>query len=113
MLWEKSCFHDKYISKRVAEGLPEGYNLRPLSKGDFHRNVLDILAGLTVVGHVTEKIWSKRFDEMAKSPDYFLVVITNDKGLVVAIGTLVVERKMYNLFILFYFFFSAKYWYWS
>jgi len=86
-------FDPSFIDPTVASSLPTGYTLRPLYKSDYSE-FLDVLRVLTTVGDISEEEWSKRYDWMAaRNEEYFTLCITDDKGKVVAVGSLIVEKK--------------------
>lgn len=107
-------FSASLISPEVSAALPPGYALRPLELGDYHRGFLDVLRVLTVVGDISEAAWAERYTWMAASQgaggagagagggaggdggSYFILVIEETASRrCVAVGTLVVERKLY------------------
>lgn len=90
-------FDPSLISSAVSSSLPAGYTLRPLRKNDYSA-FLDVLRVLTTVGDIAEADWSDRYDWMAaRSEEYFVLCITDDTDRVVAVGSLIVERKLYHL----------------
>jgi glucosamine-phosphate N-acetyltransferase len=90
-------FDPSLINSTVASSLPSGYTLRPLYKSDYSE-FLDVLRVLTAVGDISEEEWGKRYDWMAtRNEEYFVLCITDDKGKVVAVGSLIVEKKLYRL----------------
>jgi glucosamine-phosphate N-acetyltransferase len=101
-------FSTDLIPESVACTLPTGYTLRPLQSNDFDRGVLDVLAVLTTVGDISKskylgspfsvKADSERFEWLRRRNDsYFTVVIENDANKIVAIGSLLIEAKLYYL----------------
>lgn len=90
-------FDASLISPTVSSSLPAGYTLRPLRKGDYSA-FLDVLRVLTTVGDIAEADWGVRYDWMAaRNDEYFILCITDDTDRVVAVGSLIVERKLYHL----------------
>ncbi|AOW04351.1 acyl-CoA N-acyltransferase [Yarrowia lipolytica] len=88
-------FNAALIPKSVEARLPPGYTIRPLQASDYHRGVLQTLAVLTTVGDISESDFIKRFQYWQDRNDtYYNVVIVNDKDRVVAIGSVVIERKL-------------------
>ncbi|CUS09421.1 unnamed protein product [Tuber aestivum] len=87
-------FAKDLISPSVASELPKGYTLRPLQKSD-HAEFLSVLTILTKVGDISFETWSARYDWMAaRNDEYFVIVIENDLGKVVAVGSLIIEKKL-------------------
>ncbi|ORZ21859.1 acyl-CoA N-acyltransferase [Lobosporangium transversale] len=88
-------FSSSLISPAVQAHLPEGYLIRPLEMADYHKGYFDCLAGLTVVGSVSEEQFQQTFESMLRCQNvYYIVVIEDQKASrVVATGTLVVEQK--------------------
>ena len=75
--------------------LPAGYKIRPLQRGDYGRGFLDALRVLTAVGDIPQAAWEARYDWMAAhNEEYFVVCVEDENGLVVGVGSLVVERKL-------------------
>ncbi|KAI5801475.1 glucosamine 6-phosphate acetyltransferase [Peziza echinospora] len=74
--------------------LPPNYLLRPLRPSD-HVSFLSVLSVLTTVGEIPAEKWLERYAFMKSRPgEYFIIVIENlDTGKLVAIGTLLVEKK--------------------
>ena len=75
------------------------YIIRPLSPSDFSKGFLDLLSKLTTVGSVSEPEFTRRFGEIfdiekknSSPPPYFIAVI-EDKGRIIASGTLLIENK--------------------
>jgi glucosamine-phosphate N-acetyltransferase len=93
----EGLFSSHLVSPDIAASLPEGYTLRALQKADYEKGFLDCLRVLTTVGDVTEDQWNDRYEWMTTQGKgaYFLLVITNEVGRIVATGALIVERKLY------------------
>jgi glucosamine-phosphate N-acetyltransferase len=93
----EGLFGSDLVSPEIAASLPEGYTLRALQKGDYEKGFLDCLRVLTTVGDITQEQWSERYEWMDTQGKgaYYLLVITNETGKVVATGALIVERKLY------------------
>lgn len=90
-------FDASLISPTVSSSLPAGYTLRPLRKDDYSA-FLDVLRVLTTVGDIAEADWGVRYDWMAaRNDEYFILCITDDTDRVVAVGSLIVERKLYHI----------------
>lgn len=50
---------------------------------------------LTAVGDISEEEWNDRYDWMAaRNEEYFILCITDDQGKVVAVGSLIIEKKL-------------------
>jgi glucosamine-phosphate N-acetyltransferase len=91
---ELSLFSQDLISQDIAATLPEGYSLRPLQSGDYARGVLDVLAVLTTVGNISPSKYAERFEWLRRRNDsYFTIVIENDRGRIVGVGSLLIEAK--------------------
>ncbi|KAF2745855.1 glucosamine 6-phosphate N-acetyltransferas-like protein [Sporormia fimetaria CBS 119925] len=87
-------FNPSLISPEVLKELPEGYNIRPLQRGDYTKGFLDVLKGLTTVGEVSEEKWNERCEWMWRHNDsYFIICVEDAQSRIVGTGTLVVERK--------------------
>jgi glucosamine-phosphate N-acetyltransferase len=93
----EGLFGSDLVSPEIAASLPEGYTLRALQRGDYEKGFLDCLRVLTTVGDITQEQWSERYEWMDTQGKgaYYLLVITNETGKVVATGALIVERKLY------------------
>jgi glucosamine-phosphate N-acetyltransferase len=69
--------------------------MRPLMKSDYGRGVLDVLKVLTSVGNISKVRFEEQFDYWHKRNDmYFNLVICNEQDRVVAVGSIVLERKL-------------------
>ncbi|KAF2859675.1 acyl-CoA N-acyltransferase [Piedraia hortae CBS 480.64] len=90
---EKHLFSASLISPEVISALPEGYSMRPLSRDDHALGFLDVLRVLTQVGTINEGQFQERFDEMASSNSYHILVVLNGEGKIVGTGALLVEKK--------------------
>ncbi|KAF2017274.1 acyl-CoA N-acyltransferase [Aaosphaeria arxii CBS 175.79] len=92
-------FSSDLISPEVVAALPEGYQCRPVQRGDYHKGFLDVLRVLTTVGDVTEEQWNDRYEWISKRNDeYFLLCILDSNSHIVGTGALIVERKfIHNL----------------
>ena len=73
--------------------MPEPLALRPLRRLDCSRGVFDLLSQLTTCPEVSEKDFSYRFDEIVRSGGTYFIVVLEDDGKLVGMGTLVLERK--------------------
>ncbi|KAF8945437.1 Glucosamine-phosphate N-acetyltransferase-like protein [Haplosporangium gracile] len=90
-----TLFPTSLISPTVQAQLPEGYRIRPLEITDYSKGFYDCLAGLTVVGKVSEQSFQQTFEQMRRCENvYHIVVIEElDQRRIVATGTLIVEQK--------------------
>lgn len=93
----EGLFGPELVSPDIAASLPAGYTLRALQKSDYENGFLDCLRVLTTVGDISVEKWNERYDWMNTQGKggYYLSVITNETGRVVATGALIVERKLY------------------
>ena len=74
--------------------------MRPLERTDYAAGFLDVLKVLTTVGDISVEKWTERYDWMAKRGDeYFVLVVCDGEGKVVGTGSVIVERKLYVLFL--------------
>uniref|UniRef100_H2YLK6 Glucosamine 6-phosphate N-acetyltransferase n=1 Tax=Ciona savignyi TaxID=51511 RepID=H2YLK6_CIOSA len=90
------------ISFKESERSPtepeSGILIRPLSKHDFDKGYIDVLAQLTSVGEVKKCDFIARFESMKKAGCYYLLVVEdteadNGRGKIVGAGTLEIEEK--------------------
>ncbi|KAG0207444.1 Glucosamine-phosphate N-acetyltransferase-like protein [Mortierella sp. GBA30] len=88
-------FSSSLISSTVQAQLPEGYLMRPLEFTDYAKGYYDCLAGLTVVGDVSEQAFQQTFETMRRCDGVYHVVVIEDlaQSRIVATGTLIVEQK--------------------
>ncbi|KAG9321737.1 hypothetical protein KVV02_005083 [Mortierella alpina] len=88
-------FSPALISSTVQAQLPEGYLMRPLEFADYSKGYYDCLAGLTVVGEISEEAFQETFEKMKRCDGVYHVVVIEDlvQARIVATGTLVVEQK--------------------
>lgn len=91
---DEGLFPPRLISADVSSSLPKGYRLRALRKSDYSGGFLDCLRVLTTVGDITRPQFEEQYDRMKKQGSYYVVVIEDANGLVVATGALIVERKL-------------------
>jgi hypothetical protein len=86
-----------YLARCASDFLlPEGYSVRPLTKGDYHKGYLDVLRVQEKVGWINERDWDKRcewFYEQGQGT-YYTIVICDKSERCVAVGTLMCERKL-------------------
>ncbi|KAK3242816.1 hypothetical protein CYMTET_47487 [Cymbomonas tetramitiformis] len=67
---------------------------RPLEAEDFTKGYLELLADLTTVGTIDQAAFEGRLHELQSNNDYSVIVIEDtDEKMVVATGTVMVERK--------------------
>ncbi|XP_068451709.1 glucosamine 6-phosphate N-acetyltransferase isoform X1 [Clinocottus analis] len=72
----------------------EGLVLRPLCTADFNRGFFKVLSQLTQTGDVTPEQFTKKFEHMKKTGDYYVVVVEDTNlGQIVATATLITEHK--------------------
>ncbi|KAL9537207.1 hypothetical protein MBANPS3_011985 [Mucor bainieri] len=92
---EITLFESNLLSPEVQSQLPAGYTLRALRSNDYERGFLDVLTVLTEVGGHTKEEFTEQFNYMKKhNHEYHTITITEDaKDQVVAVGTILVERK--------------------
>ncbi|ODA80464.1 hypothetical protein RJ55_03422 [Drechmeria coniospora] len=91
MAADQGIFASTLVSSDVT--LPEGYKLRPLRKSDHGTGFLECLRVLTTVGDISREGFDAQFDRMRAQESYYVIVIENEKGAVVATGALIVEHK--------------------
>jgi len=96
MATHAGLFSNDLISPAVTASLPQSYTIRALEKGDYLKGVLDVLRTLTNVGEISQEKWEERYDFMATQGKgtYFVIVVEDDQGRIVATGQLIVERKL-------------------
>ncbi|ORX53987.1 acyl-CoA N-acyltransferase [Hesseltinella vesiculosa] len=92
---EVSLFESSLLSPEVQAALPAGYTLRALRSSDYERGFLKVLEVLTEVGNHTKEQYLEQFNYLLNHNDqYYTITITDDsKNVVVAAGTILVERK--------------------
>ncbi|KAF9297199.1 Glucosamine-phosphate N-acetyltransferase-like protein [Mortierella antarctica] len=91
----QTLFSPELISATVQSQLPEGYLMRPLEITDYNKGFYDCLAGLTVVGKVSESSFQETFAAMLRAETVYHIVVIEDlhESRIVATGTLIVEQK--------------------
>ncbi|ODQ65288.1 acyl-CoA N-acyltransferase [Nadsonia fulvescens var. elongata DSM 6958] len=95
MTSEQYLFDPSLIPASFQESLPAGYHIRPLSVLDYNRGVLEVLAVLTTVGPISKEEFATQFQYWKKQNDtYYVIVITDAKNQVMAIGSVIIERKL-------------------
>lgn len=69
--------------------------IRDLVASDYHKGYLQVLAGLTTVGEISEKQFVEQLAELRQSGELHQMIVIEQlsTGRVVAAGTLFVERK--------------------
>jgi len=88
-------FHPSLIPQSVINDLPIGYSMRPITASDYERGVLEVLKVLTTVGDIPKEDFEAQFNYWHKHNDtYFTVVILNEFDRVVAVGSVIVEKKL-------------------
>ncbi|RDW62280.1 hypothetical protein BP6252_11713 [Coleophoma cylindrospora] len=94
-----SLFDASLISPEVASSFPDGYQVRPLERGDYAKGFFECLQVLTSTGDISSQQFDERFDWMStqgKGTYFFLVI--EAEGRIVGTGALIVERKfIHNL----------------
>lgn len=95
-LWPPYLLEGFLMQCAANFSLPEGYSVRPLSKADYHKGYLDVLRVQEKVGWIGEKEWDERCEWLYEKGQgtYYTVVICDKGERVVAIGTLLIERKL-------------------
>ncbi|KAF9298026.1 Glucosamine-phosphate N-acetyltransferase-like protein [Linnemannia elongata] len=90
-----ALFPSSLISSTVQAQLPEGYLIRPLEITDYSKGFYDCLAGLTVVGKVSEQSFAQTFEQMRRCENVYHIVVIEEleQRRIVATGTLIVEQK--------------------
>ncbi|KAG0277477.1 Glucosamine-phosphate N-acetyltransferase-like protein [Linnemannia exigua] len=90
-----TLFSPSLISTDIQGQLPLGYKLRPLEITDYTKGFYDCLAGLTVVGKVSEQSFQQTFEQMRRCEGVYHIVVIEDLAAsrIVATGTLIVEQK--------------------
>ncbi|PNY25249.1 Glucosamine 6-phosphate N-acetyltransferase [Tolypocladium capitatum] len=98
MAADNGLFSSALISPEVSAALPKGYKLRALRRADYDSGFLDCLRVLTTVGDISRDEFEAQYERMFKQEGYYIVVVEDDEGAVVATGALIVERKfIHNL----------------
>ncbi|KAG9071427.1 Glucosamine-phosphate N-acetyltransferase-like protein [Linnemannia hyalina] len=90
-----TLFSSSLISSTIQAQLPEGYSIRPLEITDYSKGFYDCLAGLTVVGKVSEQSFIQTFEQMRRCENVYHIVVIEElaQHRIVATGTLIVEQK--------------------
>jgi glucosamine-phosphate N-acetyltransferase len=87
-------FNPGLISEKVLADLPEGYDMRPLCRSDYHRGYMEVLRVIGRSGWIGEDIWEERCEWLRSRTDtYFVLVVIDASDRVVASGTVMLERK--------------------
>ncbi|KAF9416409.1 Glucosamine-phosphate N-acetyltransferase-like protein [Podila epigama] len=91
----QALFSSTLISDAVQSQLPDGYLMRPLEITDYNKGFYDCLAGLTVVGKVSEASFQEAFASMLQAKTVYHTVVIEElaQSRIVATGTLIVEQK--------------------
>ncbi|KAI5951529.1 GNA1 [Candida jiufengensis] len=75
--------------------LPEGYTFRKLKSTDYSNKYLETLKVLTTVGTISEEKFKKLFEEWSQNSHIYQPhVITNNQGIIVSTGMLLLESKL-------------------
>lgn len=96
---DDALFSPSLIPAEVSAQLPEGYRFRPLRRTDYDSGYIDCLRDLTTVGEIERDAWDRRYDAYVDAKDvYYIIVVEDGEGRVVATGSMVVEKKtVHNL----------------
>jgi glucosamine-phosphate N-acetyltransferase len=88
-------FSKTLISQTVQSQLSSDFIVRPLSSSDYEKGFLSTLGMLTQVGAMSKTDFQSRFDYFKRhNHEYFTIVIEDvAKKVIVAAGTILVERK--------------------
>lgn len=89
----EGLFLSSLLSPEVAAALPSGYRLRALRKSDYDSGFLDCLRVLTTVGDIARGDFEAQYERMTALESYYIAVIEDAAGAVVATGALIIERK--------------------
>lgn len=101
-LFEPSLLRELDWSSNTASFSPpispcnpgEGLVLRPLCMADFNRGFFKVLSQLTKTGDVTPEQFTKNFEHMKKTGDYYVIVVEDTNlSQIVATATLITEHK--------------------
>jgi glucosamine-phosphate N-acetyltransferase len=91
-------FDPGVIPAQVQPSYPEGYTIRPLARGDYHRGFFTCLQDLTATGDISETQFLERFDwhrNHGQGWYYCVVIVDNATDRIVGTGAVVVEKKLY------------------
>ncbi|KAJ2719026.1 Glucosamine-phosphate N-acetyltransferase-like protein [Coemansia sp. Benny D115] len=92
-----AMFDKALLSPAQQTQLPDAYAVRPLELADFHKGYAKCLSGLTAVGNLTEQLFADAFKRMQRSGDYYILVVEDTAcQLIAAMGSLVVEQKLFR-----------------
>lgn len=92
---DPELFDGAIIPQYVHDELPKGYTIRPIRASDYDRGVLEVLKVLTTVGNISRAEFQAQFNYWLRRNDtYFTIVIIDNHGKCVAVGSVVVERKL-------------------
>lgn len=82
-------------STSLKQWLKPGFIVRALEPNDYNKGFLKVLAMLTTVGSMTKIEFMERYNYFkAHNHEYFTIVIEDvEKSVIVAAGTILVERK--------------------
>lgn len=83
------------VKENGIPDLPQGYQVRRLELEDYSNNVLNVLKTLTTVGNISKEEYEQVFVEWSRNSHiYNPLCITNQDGVIVATGMLLVETKL-------------------
>lgn len=88
-------FSPSLLSSDITASFPDGFVIRPLERGDYHKGFFDCLRVLTWIGDVDEADFLERYDEMLEAKGTYYFAVIEYEGRIVGTGALVVEKKLY------------------
>ncbi|KAI1097170.1 acyl-CoA N-acyltransferase [Jackrogersella minutella] len=89
----QGIFSASLISPDVSRSLPDGFNIRPLERGDYNKGFFDCLRVLTWIGYVSEADFNERYDEMVESKGTYYFAVIEHESRIIGTGALIVEKK--------------------
>lgn len=92
---KQALFSASLIPPEVSRSFPDGFNIRPLERGDYSKGFFDCLEVLTWIGDIKEADFLERYDEMVEAKGTYYFVVIEHEGRIVGTGALVVEKKLY------------------
>ena len=88
-------FDPLLIPQSIQQSLKQGYSIRPISLEDYDRGILVVLRTLTTVGDVSRDSFASLINFWSSQKGtYFITVVQDPSGNVVACGTLFIECKL-------------------
>ena len=98
---DQGLFSSDLIAPIVAAALPKGYIARSLRLSDYDAGFLDCLRVLTTVGEISKEAFAERYNWILSQDTYYVLVIEDtNTGKVVGTGNLLVERKLYDQYLI-------------